>query len=362
MHKRKLIKLIKRLIFPPKAAKKTANSFVMSFYREHGGRGKSYPRNYWCKNKYWDFFFYSLPHVEPSVKFVPRDYHAIVLESALENSRYGDLATEKNYYDKVFAGQGVKIPQTYFKLIDGVLLDRNFRRISESDIYKACGNRDIVVKQTLTSSGLGVRKWEIANDSFFDGSEKYSLSDIAKIMGSNLIGQELIHQHTLLDAVNPTTLNTLRLFTYRSVVDNAVHVTLAMLRMGTGSTFVDNVSAGGIAVGIALDSGKMMQYAFDKSGNFYERHPVTEFVFQGVEIPEFWKIVETTKQLADVLSHNRLIGWDLAISREGETVLIEPNIGVGTWMMQVASGTPTFGEFSDEVRDYIQRRIKDGNY
>jgi len=50
------------------------------------------------------------------------------------------------------------------------------------------------------------------------------------------------------------------------------------------------------------------------------------------------------------------------ISREGETVLIEPNIGVGTWMMQVASGTPTFGEFSDEVRDYIQRRIKDGNY
>ncbi len=354
--RKSIVALIKRIIYTNKKSKKIANEFVIKYYKEHKHEKINYQPNYWGKNKYWDFFFHSLPHVIPSNKFIPRDYYAIVVESALSNSRFGDFALEKNYYDKIFAGHGVLLPKTYYKVIDGVLLDEDFKRIQIKPVHDALNNIEVVAKSTLTSSGTGVKKFTIRDGQYCNSKGMFEFSDIVKLFDGNLICQEVVRQHVDLEAYHPSSLNTLRLFTYRSIKNNQVYVTLSMLRMGMKGSFLDNVSAGGIAAGIGLETGLLMKYAFDKYGNSWTEHPDTKIKFENVPIPYYKLIDEKVKEMADVLSHSRLIGWDVTVSNQGEVILIEPNIGVGTWMMQVASGTPTFGQFSDEVREYISKK------
>jgi hypothetical protein len=353
LSKKVIFKFIKRLLISNKESKRIANDFVIKYYKAHKNEKINYVRNYWGNNKYWDFFFHSLPHVKPSNKFIPRDYYAIVVESALQNSRFGDFATEKNYYDKIFAGHGVLLPKTYYKVIDGVLFDEDFKRTSIKGIHDSLNNQLVVIKGTLTSSGTGVKKFTLQDGFYCSQKEKLEYNDIVKLFDGNLICQEVVKQHPFLESYHPSSLNTLRLFTYRSIKTNQVHITLSMLRMGIKGSFLDNVSAGGIACGIGLETGLLMKYAFDKYGNSWTEHPDTGVKFENQPIPYYKLIEQKVKELADVLAHSRLIGWDVSINENGQVILIEPNIGVGTWMMQAASGTPTFGDFSDEVHEYI---------
>lgn len=279
----------------------------------------------------------------------------MIVEATLENSRYGDFATEKNYYDKIFADSGVIIPRTYFKFIDGTLLDCDFRRISIKELDSIIESNQVIVKNTLSSSGHGVRKFSFCNGRFSDNEKSYNFKDLIRLFGDNFICQETIIQHSELARFHPKSLNTFRFFTYRSVVDNRVHATMATFKMGVKDSSLDNVSAGGIAVGINLDSGSLMKYAFDNIGVSFVEHPDSNVRFDGYIVPHFKTIESKVKELADVLSHARLIGWDVTVNDEGSVILIEPNIGIGAWAMQITSGTPLLGDFSDEVREYIQK-------
>jgi len=165
-------------------------------------------------------------------------------------------------------------------------------------------------------------------------------------------------QHPDISVIHPHSLNTIRIFTYRSVKDEQVRVMLAMLRMGVSGNFVDNASIDGIASGIDLESGSLLKYAFNKYGEFWSHHPDTGISFEGYRIPHFEDIKVKVTKLADVLAHNRLIGWDIGINDKGAIVLIEPNIGTGIWMLQLANGKPLFGDLSDEVRNYCRERKK----
>jgi len=351
--KKRIIKLIKHLAGFDAKNKRKANEFAVKFYREHKHEKIEYMHNYWSKNKYWDFFYHSLPHVKPSNKFIPRDYYASIVEATLENSRFGDFATEKNYYDKLFTGHGVIIPRTYYKVIDGVLLDEDFKRIQIDDIHKILNNKQVIIKDTLSSSGVGVKKIEVKDGVYGNEKESFTYPDLVKQFKGNFICQEVIHQHPFLEAFHPDSLNTFRIFTYKSVVNNQVHVTLATFKMGVKGSSIDNVSAGGIAVGIDLGKGCLMKYALDNYGKSCLEHSDTKIRFENTPVPYFAEMIAKAKELADVLSHARLIGWDVTLSEKGEVILVEPNIGIGAWAMQITSGTPLLGEFSDEVRDYI---------
>jgi hypothetical protein len=345
-----------RIIGSNRRSKRIANEYVNKFYKENGNNSLSYKSNYWCKNKYWDFFFHSLPHVVADHRFVPRDYYAIVVEAALQNERFHHFALEKNYYDKLFNGHNVILPDTYFRLIDNVLLDKSFKRITANVIFERFNNYEVVVKSTLTAEGTCVKKLLIKDKVFKTDCLSIDYRDLQTIFDGNFICQEIIHQHPDLAKYHPGSLNTIRIFTYRSIIDNKVYPTLAMLRMGVHGSFVDNASIDGIACGIELDKGTLMEFAFDKYGNRWSKHPDTDVVFVNQNIPNFETIKDTVIGLADVLSHSRLIGWDIAVSKSGQPVLIEPNTGTGTWMLQLANGRPLFGEFSDEIRNFINKK------
>ena len=55
-----------------------------------------------------------------------------------------------------------------------------------------------------------------------------------------------------------------------------------------------------------------------------------------------------------MVPYQRIIGWDFSVDKNGEPVLIESNYGSNIGGLQAANGKPLFGEFTDEVKDYLK--------
>ena len=140
------------------------------------------------------------------------------------------------------------------------------------------------------------------------------------------IVQELVVQHSALQAFGTRCVNTIRIITLRGK-SGAISVFSAFLRVSTNTTsFVDNRAKGSLAVGVDLENGKLMKYGFPHArfGEKVDVHPLSGIVFEGYQLP-FWN---ETKELV-CAAHRQFgslqsIGWDVAI-RENGPILIEGN-------------------------------------
>ena len=65
-----------------------------------------------------------------------------------------------------------------------------------------------------------------------------------------------------------------------------------------------------------------------------------------IKIPSYDRVLETIKKNHKYLPYFKIIGWDFAIDREGEPVLIEFN--VSPEQNQLTCG-PTFGKLTDQI-------------
>ncbi len=136
--------------------------------------------------------------------------------------------------------------------------------------------------------------------------------------------EEMIKQHPLLASLNPTSVNTLRIWVLHD--NTGLHVAGAFLRVGRAGSLVDNTAAGGLACAIELDSG-VIRDALDLtlSRNHYVSHPDSGAKLVGAEIP-YW---HACKQLAcdalRVLPGAIFSGMDIAITAKGP-VVVEYNV------------------------------------
>ncbi len=142
--------------------------------------------------------------------------------------------------------------------------------------------------------------------------------------------QDYIEQHEALKALNPTTLNTIRLITTK--FNKKPRVLCAGLRMGKNTkTIVDNASRGGIFVGINAETGKLKKYGFSKHGHAMKEHPESKIQFEDYQLP-FWKeCISAAKKFHMLNPGYTSVGWDIAITPKGP-VLIEGNSGWGGYI------------------------------
>ncbi len=168
--------------------------------------------------------------------------------------------------------------------------------------------------------------------------------------GSYLI-QERISQHPVIDALYDKSINTIRLLTVFDRRNNTVVPLSAVLRVGANGNVVDNWAAGGLAVGIDLETGRLREWGFYKHGKGTKTkyHPDSGVPFLGVEIP-FWNEVITKAQAL----HHRLlpifvIGWDIAITPDSP-VFIEGNDN-----MEVSINQEADKGLKNEMYSFISR-------
>ena len=174
----------------------------------------------------------------------------------------------------------------------------------------------IVLKDAMGQCGWGV---DVVDSSM----ARATLLEHMRKRGYNLV-EGYVQQHPALAEMSPSGLNTVRMITILDDQDR-VHILGAILRMSVNS-FVDNIAMGNIAAPIDLETGTLQSEGVYKDITKLPvtAHPVTGKDIVGFQVPYWKEVLEMTEKAALHDRGNRSIGWDVAITDEGPS-LIEGN-------------------------------------
>lgn len=264
---------------------------------------------------------------------------------------YNNLIFAKALQDKCLFGllfPQLRQPETVLRRMAGVFTDGEGRLLTQTEAAALChGVGRVILKPSVsTGQGHGIRFFDT------DAITDEELLSLFRACGQNFIVQKKLAQHPALAQFNPRSVNTVRVVTF--LHGDRVHILSSILRIGGGDNEVDNVSQGGYQCTIRPD-GQLEPTAITKQSGQWVRVRQTAggVPFEGRTIPSFDRILEAVRSAAGSMGHFRLLGWDIAVSPDGEPVLIEYNVIPG--QNQSTCG-PTFGDLTDEVLEEVYGR------
>lgn len=324
---------------PMKPLTKGQEADIKAFFKKNFGREVP---------TYWHQYLYSRNGLY-SEKYIPASIYNSEIIYRLNKFQFRHAYVDKGFYDTLFPD--FNRPKTIVKNVNGYYYnDRN--PLTESEAIEICGNlNEAIIKPTLEGTwGQGVEL--IKTEDGMIPKLNCSVQDLFKKYKRSFIIQERLEQHADIARLNPTSLNTIRVMSYRR--DNEVVVLYAVIRIGRKDQVIDNETAGGIKADIDLASGKIKGVAF---GSPQEKlMPKTDVgtVLDGYQIPSFSKIIAMVKEMHFRLPYFNLIGWDMSVDKNGEPAMIEWNRAAE--LSQVAHG-PAFGEYTEEILSIVKNRV-----
>ena len=291
---------------------------------------------------------------------IPEDIGHIYLEQTLNPRRYWDYYSDKNIFDDMFR-KGT-MPVTVFRRIGGsCLLDADYQPVNFTERGGICSlipfDRILLKPSVDSGSGHGVMLFEKVGSDYIAKKEQVKLTqDFLLSYGDDFILQEAIEQHPALAQFNPTSVNTLRLLTYRSVKDERVRVVAGILRIGRNGEVCDNAHMGGRIININLRTGVLGKYTCDQYGTRSDTWNGINFQSGQFAVPAWEKAAAFAEYVSGKIRHCRLIQLDVTIDKAGIPKLIEFNVsGCGFWLYMFC-GQRVFGDYTDEVIEYCSMR------
>lgn len=298
-------------------------------------------------------------YIGNDINIIPDSILDSIIEPVLSPKLFRAQYADKNSFDILFCD--LQMPRTVVRNIDGVFFDNNYHTISEPLLFinESQKTEKIILKPSREDSGHGVKLFELKNGQYYNSDGTIlSLEYLEKKYKSNFLIQEAITQNPYMSQFNPSSVNTLRIATYKSVVTGNIHILNAGMRIGAKGSNVDNAHAGGMFIGINKDNGEMRHNVCDWLGR-------TKTTFNGIDfsnnrflIPNWDEICGFAKQVSERVIFCNLVALDIALDELGHPILIEINIGgFGGWFFQFTTGS-VFGEYTDEVMDYCWAKYK----
>lgn len=212
----------------------------------------------------------------------------------------------------------------------------------------------IIIKPVQdTSSGRGVCIFDISSGKDVKTQETIG-SIIKRYSKDSFIIQKVIRPSQYLAKLNPSSINTFRIVTY--IWNGDVHHWPVALRIGQGGSYLDNAHAGGMFIGVS-DEGVLSDTAYTEFQQRYTKHPDTEVVFKGYELPFVPELILAAKRMHLNAPQLGLISWDLTVDEKGNFVLVEVNTtGQTIWFPQMANGKGAFGQNIEEVLRFVAHK------
>lgn len=188
----------------------------------------------------------------------------------------------------------------------------NSSRLDIEEFLK--NNSEFLIKSCTDTQGNGIFKYtssEVDLDNF-----------LAEYKDKPVLMEAFIQQHPTLAAINPSSVNTVRLIAVKR--GTTVRFLGAGLRCGGAGQFVDNFHHGGAAYPIDLETGIITGRGADLAGNPLLCHPTTGCIMPGLQIPHWNMLTNMIHEAALRSEHIGYVGWDIAITPDG-VELIEGN-------------------------------------
>ena len=151
--------------------------------------------------------------------------------------------------------------------------------------------------------------------------------------------QTCVVQHPEVARIYDKSVNTLRVLTVMNKASGKPVPVAGEVRFGAHGSVVDNLAAGGVAVGIDLQTGQLSEFGICKKGGAKRTpvHPDSQVRFADIRLPFIPEAVDMALKLHVKLSSIRIIGWDIAITPEGP-VFIEGNDNAEVSGLQTVNG------------------------
>jgi hypothetical protein len=291
---------------------------------------------------------------------VPWHVYYMIVEPILNDQIYSAVFEDKSHLDWIHGEEYV--PLIYIRNIHGTYFSSNKQSVARDHVFPSGKFNDgsqLIVKKSLGEhGGRGVVVFEWDGLQYVnEQGDVLSLDYLELHFKENFIVQEYVTQHPYYAAFNSSSVNCLRIVTYRSVLTNQIYVLSTILKIGASGGHVDNIKQGGTAVAVDKDGRAR------KSGITGKGIMVTEVGNSRISLSElgvmegYQQICEAAVELAGKHYYSRLLGFDLAYDASGEVKLIEVNnFDLGAAPMQDIDGG-LFGEFTNEVIDYCQKEL-----
>jgi hypothetical protein len=220
-------------------------------------------------------------------------------------------------------------------------------------IAKHSRTRSIFLKPNESSCG-GMGIFKITDDTL-RSDHTILQKAYQEVVQGDYIFQDAVIQHEEINKINPHCINTIRIDTFTNS-DLESRCFSSFMRIGINKAYLDNISSGGVFVGINFQEGTLNPVVFSDfshgKGVAFDRHPDTGVKFEGFQIPYYKEARQLAEKAAQLVPRIKLIGWDIAIQPEGP-VIIEGNHHPGIAFSEVSQKgfrqNPVFMEMYREV-------------
>ena len=270
--------------------------------------------------EYLIYHFYELSVEEQGEVFVARESRKITAKYDVDKKLEGILYDNERT-NELFS-EYVKRPWCVNTKISAEDFKNKFKD-SKRIIYKPLdGNR-----------GKGVEAYNISEE---NADEVYN----ELITFPAGVVEQYVVQHPAMSTLSPASVNTLRIVTISSNTQQVtpdgkkMDIAYVALRIGGGTSIVDNFHSGGMVAAVDLETGKLATSAADMDGNVFEKHPMTGTVIKGFQVPHFQEAIDMVKKACTEKNIEGYLGWDVAITEEGP-MLIELNVVPGVVLLSM---------------------------
>lgn len=298
-------------------------------------------RGYKLKNTYWHRYYKGM-NGEFHKEYVPYDIFNPTINPKLNQRRQWPALLDKNFTYVLF--KDFNQPKRVVQNINGFYYIDD-KIVSLEDAIDACvtSNKKLIIKPTIdTGSGKMVNAFEVQdNKTTFND---HSIEALFQLYNKDFVVQEFLKQSSVLKALNPSSLNTLRVVSYLN--DNGVHILASVLRVGKKGSSTDNFSTGGLFCGI-LKNGYLKGKGYGPKGEVVSKTS-SGVILKDVKIPNYTLVNEMVKAMHFVVPYFKIISWDIGINENDEPFLIEYNTHKQGIDLQIAAG-PYLGKFTDEI-------------
>lgn len=288
--------------------------------------------------------------------YLPRDLTFNYIYPYLVRYEFCPAYADKNIETRVLNIKKVQettdvlVPRTIVYNMNGIFFDGDDNEISaeQASIMLANYHQDMIMKPAIGSfGGVGVIK--------IYGKDNLQSSDYINYFAEykkDFIIQDVVTQHPDLASFNESSVNTMRIVTYRKP-NKERKILYAIVRFGGKGAIKDNVCAGGGFVVLNMDGTMKDRKIHVYQTNILKR--LDESVIN--KIPYFEKIKAAALALHGQLPHFDIMGWDFALTPDGHPVLIEYNIRPG-YGLQSGVGPMFSKEELDEIMPHVMNHRK----
>lgn len=242
-----------------------------------------------------------------------------------------DIVLNMDFYEELF-----KInPKEYDDLLNNKLI-----------VYDRCEDlvkREFVKVEDKEKCFEFIKKHKkiVGKRNYGTGGEKFKIYNVNEekiekiydqiVKNKNVIIEEYIEQHDVIKKIYNGSLNTVRIHTVNN--GNKVKIFLKpKMRIGCNGSKIDNHSIYGSAYRLILNEDGTVKMASYIDSNFRmkkaKKHHNTNIKFEDIKIPYMKEALELVKKAAKRFPEVSCIGWDVAITKDGPTI-VEGNITSG---------------------------------